>query len=130
MENANKAIVTAMCDALTEGNMDKVLKFLSEQVFYHNLPFEPIVGRAAVKQFLDPFVDTPHGGLQSISYLHTLADGNVVMNARDEVWRYKDVTVTLPVAGVFTIENGLIARWCDYWDTATLQPIVDAMYAA
>lgn len=127
MGNANEALVTAMCNALTEGSMDKVVSFLTEEVFYHNLPFDPIIGKAGVKKFLDPFVDTPHGGLQTIEYLHTLSDGNTVMNARNETWVYKDASVILPVAGVFTIEHGLISRWCDYWDTATLQPILDQM---
>ncbi|HIF09574.1 MAG TPA: hypothetical protein EYQ81_06820 [Sneathiellales bacterium] len=29
------------------------------------------------------------------------------------------------VAGLFEVENGLIARWSDYWDAVTLQPILD-----
>ena len=127
MSNPNEELVNAMCNSLTEGSMDKVIAFLTEGVFYHNLPFEPIIGRAGVTKFLNPFVDSPDGGLQSIEYLHTLSDGDTVMNARNEIWRYKDVTVNLPVAGVFEIKNGLISRWCDYWDTATLEPLVERM---
>ena len=127
MSNPNEELVNAMCNSLTECSMDKVIAFLTEDVFYHNLPFDPIIGRAGVKEFLNPFVDTPHGGLEHIEYRHTLTDGKTVMNARNETWRYKDAIVTLPVAGVFEIENGLISRWCDYWDTATLQPILDQM---
>jgi limonene-1,2-epoxide hydrolase len=127
MSNPNEELVAVMCNAMTGGSMDKVVACLTEDVFYHNLPFDPIIGRAGVKEFLNPFVDTPHGGLETIDYLHTLSDGNTVMNARNETWRHKDVTVILPVAGVFEIENGLISRWCDYWDTATLQPLVDRM---
>ena len=127
MSNPNVELVNAMCNALTGGDMDKVVAFLTEDVFYHNLPFEPIIGRTGVKEFLNPFVDTPHGGLEDIEYLHTLADGQTVMNARNETWRYKDASVILPVAGVFEIKDGLISRWCDYWDTATFQPIIDKM---
>ncbi len=125
MTSANEDLVTGLCDALVAGDMDAVIAFLSEDVFYHNIPLDPVIGRAGVKKFLAPFVDTPHGGLDKIEYLYTLVDGPVVMNARNEMWRYKDVTVTLPVAGVFEISNGLISRWCDYWDTATMKPIFD-----
>jgi limonene-1,2-epoxide hydrolase len=130
MSNANAELVTEMCRALTTGSMDNVIAFLAEDVFYHNLPYDPIVGKAAVKEFLGPFVDTPHGGVDKIEFHHTLADGNTVMNDRDETWRMKDTTVVLPVAGVFEVKDGLISRWLDYWDTATLQPILDRLASA
>ena len=125
MSKENEELVSALFRALTEGNMDKAVTYLTEDVFYHNLPFEPIIGRAGVKEFLNPFVDPPDGVLESIEFFYTVADGNTVMNARDETWRNKDVTMVLPVAGVFEIENGLISRWLDYWDTATAQPLFD-----
>ena len=125
MSNANEELVSSLFRALTEGNMDKAVTYLTEDVFYHNIPWEPVIGRAAVKEVLNPFIDTQHGGLDNVEYLHSLADGNMVMNARDETWRHKDVTVVLPVAGVFEIKDGLICRWLDYWDAATLQPILD-----
>lgn len=115
-----------MCDALTEGNIDRVLSFLSDGVFYHNLPFDPIIGLAGVREFLGPFVESRHGGLERIEYLHVLSDESTVMNARNETWRHKDTTVVLPVAGVFEVRGEQIVRWCDYWDTATLKPITEA----
>lgn len=127
MNNANTELVTAMCNAMIERDIDAVTAHLTEDVFYHNLPFEPILGRSGVEKFLRPFINSAHGGLLRIEYHHTLCDGDIVMNARDETWTHKGTTVVLPVAGVFKIENGLISRWCDYWDTATLQPIVEAM---
>jgi limonene-1,2-epoxide hydrolase len=120
-------VVYAMCDAMVAGSMDKVITFLSDNVFYHNLPLDPIQGKEGVRSFLAPFVEAADGGLESIEYLHSMADGPTVMNARDEIWRYEDVIVNLPVAGVFHVENGLIHRWCDYWDLTTMQPILDRM---
>jgi limonene-1,2-epoxide hydrolase len=125
MSNANEELVKSLFRALTEGNMDKAVAYLTEDVFYHNVPWEPVIGRAAVKEVLNPFIDTPHGGLDNVEYLHSLADGNIVMNAREETWRHKDVTVVLPTAGVFEINDGLISRWSDYWNEAHLQPIFD-----
>ena len=58
---------------------------------------------------------------------HQVADGDTVMNARTEVWERRNLRVVLPVAGVFVLHEGLIARWCDYWDLATFKPMLDAM---
>jgi len=129
MSQSNAEIATGLCNALTSGDMDQVVSFLSDDVFYHNLPYEPIIGKVAVKEFLGPFVQNPHGGVDIMDIHHTVADGDTVLNARDETWRYKDVTLVLPVAGVFEVKDGLITRWLDYWDTATLQPIIDAVAA-
>jgi limonene-1,2-epoxide hydrolase len=127
VSETNKVLVNNLCDALTKGVIDDVLACLSDQVFYHNLPYEPIVGRAGVKKFLGPFVESRNGGLDFIEYHRSVAEGDIVMNARSETWRYKDVVVVLPVAGVFKINNNLICEWWDYWDTATLQPILNAV---
>jgi limonene-1,2-epoxide hydrolase len=126
MSAKNEALVTAMCDAMIEGKIDRVLSYLSEDVFYHNLPYAPIVGVTGVEEFLGPFVEARHGGLERIEYLHTLSDDNTVMNARNETWRHRDKRVVLPVAGVFKVEAKRITRWCDYWDTATLKPLLEA----
>ena len=39
------------------------------------------------------------------------------------------VTVLLPVLGVFTIADGKIAKWCDYFEAATVTPLTDALAA-
>ena len=123
----NKILVNKLCDALTKGKIDDVVGYLSREVFYHNLPYEPIIGRSGVKKFLGPFVESRHGGMESIEYHHCVAEGDTVMNARSEKWRHKDTAVVLPVAGVFKIDNNLICEWWDYWDSATLQPLLDAI---
>ncbi|MBL4888463.1 MAG: hypothetical protein JKX97_00405 [Candidatus Lindowbacteria bacterium] len=58
---------------------------------------------------------------------HSAASGDIVMNARSELWERAGVSVVLPVAGVFTLRNGLITRWEDYWDSATFQPLLDTL---
>ncbi len=58
---------------------------------------------------------------------HTVADGDIVMNARDETWNCGQVEVVLPVAGVFRLRDGLITHWSDYFDSKTMNPILQAM---
>lgn len=127
MSDTNIKIVTDLCNSLLAGNMAETVKFLSEDVIYHNLPWDPVVGHVAVRKVLDPLADGPDCALKKMDIHHSAATGDVVMNARSELWERGGVSVLLPVAGVFTIREGLITRWDDYWDSATLQPLLDIM---
>jgi limonene-1,2-epoxide hydrolase len=50
-----------------------------------------------------------------------VSDGTVVMNERTDVLRRKDGgEVSLPVMGVFEIQNDRIAVWRDYFDMAAI----------
>ncbi|MGR8918695.1 MAG: limonene-1,2-epoxide hydrolase family protein [Gammaproteobacteria bacterium] len=118
-------LVRALCDGLTGGDMAPLLAYLHPEVHYHNKPWAPLVGAAAVGEFLQPFVDGTHCRLARMSIHHELAAGNLVMNARSELWVKGELEVDLPVAGVFTVEDGVIVRWEDYFDAATMQPIME-----
>ena len=65
------------------------------------------------------------GESRPASTFHTLAEGDIVMNARDETWEHKGVKVVLPVAGVFRVRDGVITHWSDYFDVTTIQPLLD-----
>jgi len=57
--------------------------------------------------------------------LHQVAEGDVVMNAREELWVRGNLQVMLPVAGLFVVVDDVITRWIDYWDLATFKPLLD-----
>ncbi len=118
-------IVTALCHSLLDGDMAKTVKYLSPDVIYHNKPWPEVTGHAGVRKVLDPFVHGDNCALRKMDIHHSAADGNVVLNARSELWERAGVSVLLPVAGVFTIRDGLVCRWDDYWDSATMQPLLD-----
>ena len=125
MNTENEALVTEFCNALSSGNMDTVVSYLSEDVFYHNIPWEPVTGHAGVREVLDPFIGA--NLLQKMEIPHTASSGDIVTNERMETWVKGDVQVLLPVLGVFTITGGKISKWCDYFDSRTIVPLVEAM---
>jgi len=127
MSDTNIQIVTDMLNSVLAGNMAETVKYLSDDVVYHNLPWEPVSGHAGVRKVLDPFVEGPHCALKKMDIHHSAATGDVVMNARSELWERAGVSVMLPVAGVFTVRDGLITRWDDYWDLVTMQPLLDTL---
>jgi len=57
-------------------------------------------------------------GVERIEFrvLNLVADGNVVMTERVDVFTLPNKAVELPVMGIFEVRDGKIAKWRDYFD--------------
>lgn len=126
MSTTNEQLVTDFCEALADGGLSAILPYLAEDVLYHNMPWAPVTGHAGVCEVLEPFVGA-RNFLEKMEIKHTTASDNVVMNERRETWVKGEVTVVLPVLGVFTITDGKISTWCDYFDSGTIAPLMEAV---
>jgi len=127
MSTENEKIVTEFCQSLLSADMAKVVTYLSGDVVYHNIPWEPVTGHAGVRQVLDPYVHGANCAIVRMDIKHTASSGNVVMNERMETWVKGSVRVELPVVGVFELKDGKITKWRDYFDSATVTPLVEAI---
>ncbi|MGH7964838.1 MAG: limonene-1,2-epoxide hydrolase family protein [Candidatus Binatia bacterium] len=125
MSAANEKLATDLCNALLTREISRALPYLSEDVFYHNVPWEPVTGHAGVRKVLEPFL--AYCVLEKMDIKNTVSAGDVAMNERVETWSKGNVRVLLPVVGIFTIKEGKIVRWCDYFDAGTIQPLLDAL---
>ena len=76
MSTENEKLVTDFCNTLGSGDMNKVISYLSEDVFYHNMPWAPVTGHAGVHEVLDAFVGA--NLLQKMEIRHTSSSGNIV----------------------------------------------------
>ena len=122
MSAENERLVTDFCMGL-QTEFAKTFERLAEDVDYLNVPMDPVKGREASRKFLEPFAPC----LRKMEILHTTSHGDVVMNERLETWVEGAVQVDLPVVGVFEIRNGKIAKWRDYFDLATIAPLLEAV---
>ena len=98
--------------------IDQAIALLSEGVLYDNVPFPDIIGRENVRKF---HADFGLGTAFTVDWKVTAiaADGNVVLNERVDVFKHESgATITLPVMGTITVENGAITVWRDYFDPA------------
>lgn len=127
MNPSNADLVTRFCASLRAADMAASCRYLAPDVHYHNMPWAPVVGHAEVRKVLDPLVHGADCALREMRIDHTLADGDLVMNTRLETWERRGVRVELPVAGLFVVQNGLITRWLDYWDLATIAPLLGTL---
>ena len=115
----NSQLVKDFIQAWNDKELDRAADMLCEDVFYHNIPMEPINGREASRAFFKTM-----GDAQEIQWdlLNIAENGNVVMTERVDRFVMADgKKVAVPLMGVFEIEGGQIKVWKDYFDLATFQ---------
>lgn len=123
----NEKIVTEFCKALEKGSIAALTPYLSEDVSYHNMPWQPVTGHAGVREVLGPFLEGAGRATVKMNITNTSSSGHTVMNERLEEWVKGSVKVDLPVLGIFELKGGKITHWRDYFDAKTVQPLMEAI---
>jgi limonene-1,2-epoxide hydrolase len=119
MTRSADELITEFCKRWASPNPDELAGYFTEDAVYHNIPMEPVQGRAAIKEFIAGFVAAFDG--IDFRVHRQVSDGTVVMNERTDVMRRKDGgEIPLPVMGVFEVQNGQITAWRDYFDMAAI----------
>ena len=112
--------VEAFIDAWNRMDMNAVIDMMSDDIIYHNIPWEPSEGKAAVKAGIDNF--PPMEGCHWITHA-IAANGNIVLTERtDDFTLAGGKKASMRVMGTFEIDDdGKIHRWRDYFDSAEFQ---------
>jgi limonene-1,2-epoxide hydrolase len=103
-------------------DLDAACAAMSDDCVYDNVPMGPVVGPAAVKAGLTPFLAACDAIDWVIHHQAARADGpdhGIVMNERLDRFQVGGRWVEVPVAGLFVIEHARITLWRDYFDLAT-----------
>lgn len=98
------------------GDAPRVAALFSEDASYHNGPLDPVRGRSAIETTLAGFMAM--GGEVSVEMINVLAGDRLVMTERVDHFVIAGRTFSLPVMGVFEIDDGQIRAWRDYFDLA------------
>jgi ketosteroid isomerase-like protein len=117
----NKARVTAMWADLARRDFEAVRTHFTPDAHYTDVPAPedgargPDAIEARLRLGLEPLERyVPHPGT-------AVAEGDMVIVEHSEEWYWgSGESVVLPFVSVFELRGGLIARWWDYWDLATL----------
>jgi limonene-1,2-epoxide hydrolase len=118
----NCDVVNAFLVAAAARDYDTALPLVTDDVEYQNMMLPAVHGKDAMVETLEMmqgFCDSSKWAV-----LKEVAAGDLVMNERVDTFVMKGVATPLPVAGVFTLRDGQIATWHDYFD---LQTIMSAM---
>jgi limonene-1,2-epoxide hydrolase len=107
-------LVEDFCAALSQLDAEALRPFFADDIVYHNIPMDPVVGIEAAIAFIDGFFGMCDA--MAIETLHAASAGNVVLTERVDIFTVGDVSAPLPVMGTFEIRDGKIAAWRDYFD--------------
>ncbi len=117
----NDELIRAVLAAWERRDTTFIVDHFSEDAVYHAIPLLPIVGRAALEEWVRGFEEVPPGRLE---IHHQVASGNLVMNERTDRITIEGTEVTLPICAVFEVDGGRIRAWREYFDLAGVQSAV------
>jgi limonene-1,2-epoxide hydrolase len=113
-------VVNQFCAAFSAGDLHGAMRHVADDCVYHNIPLEPVVGAAAIRETIAFFFSVL--GTIRFETLHQVAQGALVMNERlDHFSPPRGLPYSLPVAGVFEIRDGKIKAWRDYFDIGQIE---------
>jgi limonene-1,2-epoxide hydrolase len=117
-------VVRSFIRAWNANDMTAVVAHLHQDVLYHNVPVEPIRGREGVRAYL-----ASKGGFDWVDWkLLALAEtGSRVLTERLDEFGIGGRDISLPVMGIFEVEDGLIRLWRDYFDLGTYRRQLGAL---
>jgi limonene-1,2-epoxide hydrolase len=98
-----------------------VYALMTDDIFYHNIPRQPVQGLEAVKRYVDDYV-ARFGRLLSVDWdvKNIAVNGETVFVERISRLSWENGHRTrCPIVGVFDVRDGKIASWRDYFDKAT-----------
>ncbi len=99
---------------------DAILSAMTPDVFYHNIPMTPLVGREAVKAMLAGFLDNATEVRWTVHHIAETPSG-VVLTERTDDFQMGPKRLSLRVMGTFEFRDGLISAWRDYFDLGQFQ---------
>ena len=113
----NERIIREFIAAWPRLDSKELAGYFAEDGIYHNMPTDPVVGRANVERFIGGFSASWTETTWEI--LNIMSSGDVVIAERLDRTRAGEKSVDLPCVGVFELEDGKIKIWRDYFDFAT-----------
>jgi limonene-1,2-epoxide hydrolase len=115
--SSNTDLIEDFCKAWSRLDPVELAGYFTEDGIYHNMPAGPIQGRSEIEKFIRGFA----GSWTKTDWeiLNLAETGDVVIAERLDRTEAGAKSVDLPCTGVFTIRDGKIASWRDYFDIGT-----------
>jgi limonene-1,2-epoxide hydrolase len=111
-------LVRQFCDTFEKHDAEALRPFFADDVIYHNIPMDPVVGINDAVGFLAGFLAMCERMV--IETTHLAVRDDVVLTERIDTFTVGGKEAALPVMGTFEIRDGKIARWRDYFDMAQI----------
>ncbi|HEY2658335.1 MAG TPA: limonene-1,2-epoxide hydrolase family protein [Caulobacteraceae bacterium] len=121
-------IVRHFIDRLAAHDAEGAGRLMADDVFVHNMPIDPTRSKAA---WIEQMLAFGGAGELQIELLQIVGDGKgVVLTERMDSFLRAGHRIDLPVMGAFTLQDGKIVSWREYFDMGTYQRALEAAAAA
>ena len=112
--------VEAFIDCWNQMDLEAAIAMMSDDIIYHNIPWEPADGKEAVQAAFGNF--PPMEGCDWETHF-IAANGNTVLTERTDNFTLEGgKKASVRVMGTFEInDDGKVAKWRDYFDSAEFQ---------
>src|SRR5262249_32344301 len=107
-------LVRDFCAAVPKSRSSDLAAFFTDDAVYHNIPVEPVKGRAAIQETFAQFIDISPD--PEFEILPLAASGNKVLTERIDRFTINGKRIELPVMGTFEVAGDKISAWRDYFD--------------
>ncbi|WP_176593085.1 MULTISPECIES: limonene-1,2-epoxide hydrolase family protein [Sphingobium] len=117
-------IIRSFIQCFNDNRMQDALDHLAKDVFYHNVPLDPIIGREATPAFMVKF-DLGNSLLTEWEILALAVEGDIVLTERIDMFYHRSDgrREGIPIMGSFRVPDGRITEWRDYFDLAAFQKL-------
>jgi len=115
--SSNIELIENFCRAWSRLDPSEIASYFTDDGIYHNMPAAPVQGRDKIEAFIRGFAGSWTRTEWEI--LNIAEAGDVVIAERIDRTQAGDKSVDLPCTGVFSIRDGKIASWRDYFDLGT-----------
>jgi limonene-1,2-epoxide hydrolase len=112
-------IVREFMALMAKLDYDRALTLVSADCEYINMPIGAVTGPEGIRSVLEPFFAPTIENEWVIK--NVAAAGPVVFMERLDRHHLPKGWTELPVTGVFEVHDGLITKWRDYFDFATIE---------
>ena len=112
-------VVDAMLAGWHALDADAVIAWFADDAVMHNMMYDPLVGKAAIRGLLDMFF--ANASRVEMEVLKRAESGDTVFLERRDSFSWNGCDGVLPAVGVFEVRDGLIQRWHEYFDRATYE---------
>ena len=107
-------VVNQFIEAIGRKDQAAAMELIADDCYYDNVPVGDMTGKDKMAEFLAPMFKG--SGPVSFEIHRQTASGNIVMNERTDRFVMRGKEISIPVAGVFEVNDGKITFWRDYYD--------------
>lgn len=118
----NIARTQAFIAAWEARDVDAIVEMAADDLFYHNIPMEPVTGKEMLRTFATPFMAMTERVVWDTLFIAETESGEVLTERVDHFHFVGGQTLSIRVMGTFEWNaDGKLAKWRDYFDLAEFQ---------